>query len=202
MDEVHGPRNVRVPKRARPLRVLRSQLGEADPKGLGQHGVGEPSQDRLRAGRVGRRDRTEEVMSATEVVQRYHEAFGRGEVQEARSLLADDLYFKGPMRSRCLRVVLHGNDRAREIFVPSSWAGRHNRRMTKLVLVSRRASRCCPVPRSRRRPSTSKAVPSTGSSAQTGQSTPRSRRSSRCSRDTETDRRRCASFVASATPPT
>jgi ketosteroid isomerase-like protein len=36
-------------------------------------------------------------MSATEVVQRYHEAFGRGDVQEARSLLADDLYFKGPI---------------------------------------------------------------------------------------------------------
>jgi ketosteroid isomerase-like protein len=36
-------------------------------------------------------------MSAQETVQRYHEAFGRGDVQEARSLLADDLHFKGPI---------------------------------------------------------------------------------------------------------
>jgi ketosteroid isomerase-like protein len=36
-------------------------------------------------------------MSAAETVQRYHEAFGRGDVQEARSLLADDLHFKGPI---------------------------------------------------------------------------------------------------------
>jgi ketosteroid isomerase-like protein len=36
-------------------------------------------------------------MSAAEIVQRYHEAFGRGDVQEARSLLADDLHFKGPI---------------------------------------------------------------------------------------------------------
>jgi ketosteroid isomerase-like protein len=36
-------------------------------------------------------------MSAHETVQRYHEAFGRGDVQEARSLLADDLHFKGPI---------------------------------------------------------------------------------------------------------
>ena len=36
-------------------------------------------------------------MSAAEIVQRYHDAFGRGDVQEARSLLADDLHFKGPI---------------------------------------------------------------------------------------------------------
>jgi ketosteroid isomerase-like protein len=36
-------------------------------------------------------------MSARDVVQRYHEAFWRGDVQEARSLLADDLHFKGPI---------------------------------------------------------------------------------------------------------
>ena len=37
------------------------------------------------------------AVSAAEVVQRYHEAFGQGDVQTARSLLADDLYFKGPI---------------------------------------------------------------------------------------------------------
>jgi AraC-like DNA-binding protein len=37
------------------------------------------------------------VMSAQEIIQRYHEAFGRGDVQGARSLLADDLHFKGPI---------------------------------------------------------------------------------------------------------
>jgi ketosteroid isomerase-like protein len=40
-------------------------------------------------------------MSAAEVVKRYHEAFGRGDVQEARSLLADDLHFKGPIDEFC-----------------------------------------------------------------------------------------------------
>ena len=36
-------------------------------------------------------------MSAADVVGRYHEAFGKGDVQGARSLLADDLHFTGPI---------------------------------------------------------------------------------------------------------
>ena len=36
-------------------------------------------------------------MSAQETVWRYHEAFGQGDVKTARSLLADDLHFKGPI---------------------------------------------------------------------------------------------------------
>ena len=36
-------------------------------------------------------------MAAAEVVARYHEAMGSGDVQTARSLLADDLRFKGPI---------------------------------------------------------------------------------------------------------
>jgi ketosteroid isomerase-like protein len=36
-------------------------------------------------------------MAAAEVVQRYHEAMGSGDVQTARSLLADDLRFEGPI---------------------------------------------------------------------------------------------------------
>jgi hypothetical protein len=37
------------------------------------------------------------VADGAEVVERYQRAFGRGDVQTARSLLADDLHFKGPI---------------------------------------------------------------------------------------------------------
>jgi ketosteroid isomerase-like protein len=36
-------------------------------------------------------------MAAAETVERYHEAMGSGDMQTARSLLADDLRFKGPI---------------------------------------------------------------------------------------------------------
>jgi ketosteroid isomerase-like protein len=37
------------------------------------------------------------VAGAAEVVERYQRAFGSGDVPTARSLLADDLHFKGPI---------------------------------------------------------------------------------------------------------
>ena len=37
------------------------------------------------------------MSKAAEVVQQYHAAFGSGDAQGARSLLADDLHFKGPI---------------------------------------------------------------------------------------------------------
>jgi ketosteroid isomerase-like protein len=37
------------------------------------------------------------MAGAADVVQRYQRAFGRGDVQTARSLLADDLHFRGPI---------------------------------------------------------------------------------------------------------
>jgi ketosteroid isomerase-like protein len=37
------------------------------------------------------------MADAANVVERYHGAFGSGDVQAARSLLADDLHFKGPI---------------------------------------------------------------------------------------------------------
>jgi ketosteroid isomerase-like protein len=37
------------------------------------------------------------MAGAAEVVERYQRAFGSGDVQTARSLLADDLHFKGPI---------------------------------------------------------------------------------------------------------
>jgi ketosteroid isomerase-like protein len=36
------------------------------------------------------------MAEAAEIVESYHHAFGSGDVQTARSLLADDLRFKGP----------------------------------------------------------------------------------------------------------
>jgi hypothetical protein len=47
------------------------------------------------------RSRTKEVSvaKAAEVVEKYQRAFGSGHVQTARSLLADDLHFKGRSRS-------------------------------------------------------------------------------------------------------
>src|SRR5438094_688095 len=44
-------------------------------------------------------------MSAADVVGRYHEAFGSGDVQTARSLLADDLHFKGTIDSLAAAVA-------------------------------------------------------------------------------------------------
>jgi hypothetical protein len=37
------------------------------------------------------------MAGSAEVVERYKQAFGSGDVQTARSLLADDLHFKGPI---------------------------------------------------------------------------------------------------------
>ena len=37
------------------------------------------------------------MANAAEIVARYHEAFGSGDAATARSLLADDLHFKGPI---------------------------------------------------------------------------------------------------------
>jgi ketosteroid isomerase-like protein len=37
------------------------------------------------------------MAGAAELVERYHRAFGSGDIQTARSLLADDLHFKGPI---------------------------------------------------------------------------------------------------------
>jgi ketosteroid isomerase-like protein len=37
------------------------------------------------------------MAGAAEVVEQYQRAFGRGDVQTARSLLADELHFKGPI---------------------------------------------------------------------------------------------------------
>jgi ketosteroid isomerase-like protein len=37
------------------------------------------------------------MTNAAEIVESYHRAFGSGDVQTARSLLADDLHFKGPI---------------------------------------------------------------------------------------------------------
>jgi ketosteroid isomerase-like protein len=37
------------------------------------------------------------MAGAAEVVERYQRAFGSGDIETARSLLADDLHFKGPI---------------------------------------------------------------------------------------------------------
>jgi ketosteroid isomerase-like protein len=44
-----------------------------------------------------RSDKEDSVANAAEVVEQYQRAFGSGDVQTARSLLADDLHFTGPI---------------------------------------------------------------------------------------------------------
>jgi hypothetical protein len=39
------------------------------------------------------------IAGAAEVVEKYQRAFGSGDIQTARSLLADDLHFKGPIEA-------------------------------------------------------------------------------------------------------
>jgi ketosteroid isomerase-like protein len=44
-----------------------------------------------------REQEVSDMSKAAEVVEQYHAAFGNGDAQAARSLLADDLHFKGPI---------------------------------------------------------------------------------------------------------